>query len=442
MRLLHYRSQSGQAMIWGTMSLTVLFGALGFAVDLGYSFSVKQRLQVAADAAAGAAAKYASDHLDSCGTGGTISCPATLTCARIQTPTNSLQAGCDYGLTGAPSGMTLTLTENTGGLTGNTAQVWIQATASMTSRIFFVSNSTTSATIKAQATGGVTAFSGAGCIYVLDGTAPQALYASGSTTVTSSGCGIYVASSASNGADVEGSSTVNATGTAKVVVHCGTCYTTGGGSTIYYGSHHAPDVAATTDPLASWFTSTNSTWSSWSASGCNANPNLTSGSGTATLNPGVYCGGITVAGNNTVKLNPGTYILDGGGFNISRSATINGTGVTIFNTSDSSNPAGAISIAGSAIVNLTAPTSGIFQGVVFFQPTLTNGASISNSATPNITGTYYLPKANLSLTGSVGMSSTAAFVVDTLTVDGSCSLTNDPTGQVTGLNKWSAGLID
>ncbi len=227
MRPLHHSSESGQALVFGTLSITVLLGGLGLAVDLGFSYSVKQRLQTAADAAASAAAKYALDNSDSCGSNG-LTCPATLTCSRIQTPSNSLQAGCDYGLTGAPSCMTLSLTENTGGLTGNTAKIWIQATATISNPIFFISKQSTTATVKAQATAGVTAFSGAGCIYVLDPTAPKALSATGNTTVSTSGCGIYVASSASNAIYATGSSTVNATGGSEVVVDCNTCYYTGG----------------------------------------------------------------------------------------------------------------------------------------------------------------------------------------------------------------------
>jgi hypothetical protein len=439
MRRLHHSSESGQALVFCTLSISVLLGALGLAVDLGFSYSVKQRLQTAADAAAGAAAKYALDHSDSCGTGGTITCPATLACSRIQTPVNSLQAGCDYGLTGAPSGMTLSLTENTGGLTGNSPKVWIQATATISSPIFFISKQSTSATIKAQATAGVTAFAGAGCIYVLDKTASPALSATGNTTVSATDCGIYVASSASNAINVQGSSTVNATGGGQVVIDCGACYYTSGTSTVYYvsgGAHVPPAVGATNDPLATLPTP------SWTASGCNPNPNYTSGGTTYALSSGVYCGGITIGGNNTVNLASGTYILDGGGFNIGNSAKVNGTGVTIYITSDSSHTAGGLNLTGNATVNLTAPTSGTYQGIVFFQDkAVTSAATIANSANGTITGTYYFPSAAFSLSGNVSGATTAAFIVDTLTVTGSSTLNNDPTGQVTGLNKSYDGLL-
>ncbi len=180
---------------------------------------------------------------------------------------------------------------------------------------------------------------------------------------------------------------------------------------------------------------------SWTAAGCTQNPNYTSGGNTYNLTHGVYCGGLTIGGNNTVNLGSGTYILDGGGFNVTNSAKVNGTGVTIYITSDSNNPAGGLNFTGNATVNLTAPTSGTYQGIVFFQDQLANAATIANSANGTITGTYYFPKAALSLTGNVQIATTAAFIVGTLTVTGSSTLSNDPTGKLTGLNRSYAGLL-
>lgn len=432
-----FGNRRGQTAVFGALSLTVLFGALGLAVDLGQSYTMKQRLQATADSAASAAATYALNNSDACG--GSVTCPATLTCSKIQTPSSSLQVGCDYALTNAPSGATVTLTENNTGLSGNSPKIWIKAVASASnSNVFLLMSGFQTATISAQAYAGVTAFSGAGCIYVLDSTAQSALKATGNTTVSASGCGIYVKSNSSKAIDVEGSSTVNATGGGKVTIECSTCYYTSGTSTVYYvsgSSHLAPVTGTTADPL-------NLTGPSWSATGCTANPNYTSGALTYNLNPGVYCGGLTIGGNNTVNLAAGTYIMDGGGFSVTNSAKVNGTGVTIYNTSDANHAAGAISFTGNPTVNLTAPTSGTYEGVVLFQDkSNTVAATIANSSNGTITGTYYLPTAALSLTGNVSVATTAAFIVDTLTVTGSSNLSNDPTGKVTGLNKTYSGIL-
>jgi hypothetical protein len=41
-----------------------------------------------------------------------------------------------------------------------------------------------------------------------------------------------------------------------------------------------------------------------------------------TASPGVYCGGIEVAGDATLNFEPGTYILDQGNFAVSGNATV------------------------------------------------------------------------------------------------------------------------
>ena len=55
--------------------------------------------------------------------------------------------------------------------------------------------------------------------------------------------------------------------------------------------------------------------------------------GTATADPGVYWGGITVTTGDTLTLNSGTYIMAGGGFNL-QGGTVTGTAVTIIYTRD------------------------------------------------------------------------------------------------------------
>ena len=100
----------------------------------------------------------------------------------------------------------------------------------------------------------------------------------------------------------------------------------------------------------------------------------------AVLNPGVYCGGISIDGTllSSITFNPGTYILrDGssgtGGLNLSLSlfSSITGYGVTFYNEGPSQGLTVNEPLSGGIIsvtnINLTAPTSGEFQGVLFFQ---------------------------------------------------------------------------
>ena len=127
---------------------------------------------------------------------------------------------------------------------------------------------------------------------------------------------------------------------------------------------------------------------------------------------GAYCGGITIGlGANVIfNTNSGsTFVLTSskgaGGLNISlnllSSISTSGGGVTFYNYG----PAGAINFAVTvpgllSSVNLAAPTTGPYAGILFFQdPGNTTAANITASisvATPAINGISYFPNATVS----------------------------------------------
>ena len=89
--------RSGQAVIFITMSLFLIFSVMGLAVDMGFSYMKRQNLQAAADSAALAAAAFASSTGGTCTTA--VPC-GNYSCANpVVTPaTTALQAGCAYAL--------------------------------------------------------------------------------------------------------------------------------------------------------------------------------------------------------------------------------------------------------------------------------------------------------------------------------------------------------
>ena len=240
---------------------------------------------------------------------------------------------------------------------------------------------------------------------------------------------------------VTGSSHVTASGGGKIVLNCATCYTITGSSTATPTPYVVQPV---TDPLASLPAPTFSGCTHNTAAGTSTETNYSLGNGnTATRGPGVYCGGISVTGSATLTLLPGTYIMNGGGFNVGNSGIVNASGgVFIYNTATSGHSAGPVSVQGSGTLNLVAPSSGTYQGIAFFQDrSLANVATIANSGTGNITGTYYFPDAAFNFTGATAAATTAAFVANTITVSGSSSLTNDSSGRLTGLAKTSVSVL-
>jgi hypothetical protein len=123
--------------------------------------------------------------------------------------------------------------------------------------------------------------------------------------------------------------------------------------------------------------------------------------GPVTLSPGVYCGGLTVNGGGNVTLNPGTYYMDGGGLvggfglSVLLGGKVTGTGVTIVLTSSSP----LINLPGLSLlgtINLTAPSSGPYAGLVVFEdrPALLGvlpglGLTFTGGPAVNLIGTIY-----------------------------------------------------
>jgi hypothetical protein len=144
----------------------------------------------------------------------------------------------------------------------------------------------------------------------------------------------------------------------------------------------------------------------------------------ATMNPGVYCGGITLTGAAVLNLNPGTYVIRGGGLNILGASLIKGTGVTFYVTGDATYPYEGVNIVAVNIHSLTAPTSGAMEGILFFQDrSISNGTAHSNpntivgAALARYEGTFYFPTTVLNYTINASLAKYTAIVADKITIN-------------------------
>lgn len=116
------------------------------------------------------------------------------------------------------------------------------------------------------------------------------------------------------------------------------------------------------------------------------------------LHPGTYVGGLSISGLSSVTLAPGVYVMEGGGFSVSGGASVTGSGVTIINAPGG--PHDDISVSQLGILNLSAPTSGPYQGVAVFQdPASADPVSFSDLANVSIAGVFYAPMAPVSIAG-------------------------------------------
>jgi hypothetical protein len=125
-----------------------------------------------------------------------------------------------------------------------------------------------------------------------------------------------------------------------------------------------------------------------------------------TLNPGVYCGGIELRSQASVTFNPGVYYLAGGGLNANAGAKMNGTGITFVNTEKKPTyQYDKIWINGGAQINLSAPTSGTWKGILFYQDPKINSTKqniFNGGADMKLTGIVYFPTTSTKFSGDFG----------------------------------------
>jgi Flp pilus assembly protein TadG len=144
----------------------------------------------------------------------------------------------------------------------------------------------------------------------------------------------------------------------------------------------------------------------------------------ATMNPGVYCGGITLTGAAILHLNAGTYVIRGGGLNILGASLITGDGVTFYITGDSTYPYKGVKILAADLHSLTAPTSGPMEGILFFQDRTISAATASanpntivGAALARYEGTFYFPTTTLSYTINASLAKYTALVADQIKIN-------------------------
>jgi hypothetical protein len=131
-----------------------------------------------------------------------------------------------------------------------------------------------------------------------------------------------------------------------------------------------------------------------------------------TLNPGVYCEGITITGNTKVTFNPGVYVIRGGEFSATGNSELYGSEVTFY-LAERNGDYATLDVE-AAVMELSAPTSGPNKGVLFFQDrnaptTLLN--KITGNADMQMNGIIYMPTTELAYRGGSSSTSAASFLV-------------------------------
>lgn len=272
-------------------------------------------------------------------------------------------------------------------------------------------------TIRATATATVVP-SGEYCVVSLINTASTGITATGSSIVNM-GCGMITNSTSMTAAIATGSTNVTATPIAAVG---GISASNNWGA----GTVLQPFTLAQADPFLSVPPPT------FPNGVC---PQVTVNSNqSATLNPGCYRN-MTFHGN--VTLNPGTYILDGGSLTIGAQAVVNGMGGVTFVLSSrtaATNPSsiGNVDINGGAQVNLVAPSSGTYKGLIMYQDRRALSGTSANrqnhlngNSSSSFKGAFYFPGQTTTFNGNAGMTTTCMqLVAYTVNFSGNMNIQN------------------
>ena len=147
-------------------------------------------------------------------------------------------------------------------------------------------------------------------------------------------------------------------------------------------------------------------------------------SGSLSLQPGVYQGGINVTGGN-LTLAPGIYYMKGGGFTFSGTGSLTAAGVMIVNAPASTSVNNdVISITGSGVIDLSPITTGIYTGISLWQTrTSTNTITISGGgAGSTLSGTFYAQHGTLKVSGGNGVGVGSQYISYDLNITGSASM--------------------
>ncbi|MGB0034296.1 MAG: pilus assembly protein TadG-related protein [Candidatus Acidiferrales bacterium] len=375
------KREAGQALIVAAFALIFLLGFIGLGIDVGYLRNLKRQMQTAADAAAMAGAAE-------------LSYSDVTAAAKADSASNGFTDGVNA----------VTVTVNNPPLSGQHIgdSKYVEAIVSQNAPTLFAKAfGVKTVTMKARAVAHLGG--GNNCIFALDPSASGALAVSAFASLSSK-CGIVVESTSNSALTCNFLASISASSIGVV----------GGVQNFLCGispkASTGINVPTPSDPLAYLPTPT--------VGSCTFNKQQTYNATTSPasnptkLSPGVYCGGILIQTGANVVFRSGTYILTstngknatGGlavdiGSNVSTDTTNSPGGVIFYNYG----PIGAINFSFTSFssgnqVTLTAPTSGTYQGLLFFQdPQNISQAQIIGSSSNNtvLEGSYYFPSATV-----------------------------------------------
>ena len=386
----------GVVAILFALLLPALIAMMGFAVDAGFFYIEKQRLQIAADAAA---------------IGAALLLPNAPTTAQLQAA--ALQAANDatggnlIGTLATP----ITVTATSSSLT--------VTLASQSDGFFAPALQVIAPTLQAKATAGTK--SSSACVLALATAGGTGIQVDNMGGITASNCGIFSDSSASNSIYLN-SGTISGQSVGAV----GTVSLSNSGANTLSPNPAVSGASAKADPFAGMTAPTpgacsypsGTSFSSWQSVPYHF-----------TQSQNVFCGNTTIGGNSTTDIfDPGIYYVVNGNLTFNNASVDSVQGVTFVLTG--SDP-GIFSWTNysNTTTQISAPTSGATAGILVWQVCGSGAAGTNEFAggsTMQISGAIYTPCGALELSNNAQLTTqsggTMTVVANTIYVAGSAGI--------------------
>lgn len=374
-----FRADSrGSVAITAALLMPVMVLGMGLGAETGYQYMTQRKLQHAADLAAhaGGVRLRAGD-------------------AKSAIDAAALHVATSAGFTAVDGNFTLNTPPSSGPNVGNPDSVEVVLSKTQ-QRYFSAIIGTEPVMISARAVANVTATGSAACVLALSPTSSRAITVSGSTDVSLEGCDVASNSNASDAFWMANSS-------AKLAVDC--VHAVGGAVTSSNlrlldcpePIEYAPVVR---DPYADLpEPSINVPCESDIKNRTVFEPTFAHPSGVPAMR---ICGGLDV--KKLVTFKPGLYIIDGGDLTLNANGEATTTevgmevnGATFFLTGNA-----RLKLTGNGGLNMQAPTSGPFNGILIFGSRSQSGLTheIRGNSGSTTQGALYTPTSAVSFSGN------------------------------------------
>ncbi|MCG6857877.1 MAG: Tad domain-containing protein [Salaquimonas sp.] len=252
-------------------------------------------------------------------------------------------------------------------------------------------------------------YTGAKCFMSLSETGKGVLNLNGNAIIDAPTCGVQVNSKSSDAVDLNGSGTE--------ITAQSNCFVGGVQSGLSRIQPPPEDYCPVLpDPFDEYPLPTVGTCKYYDLK-INANQNVT-------LEPGVYCGGLSIGSGAHVFFKPGLYTMKNGVFKTTGGAYLWGDGVTFFFTGDDI----AVSFSGGTTFHFVAMATGPLAGFVFFfdpDSDTSLASSFAGNSDTYFEGILYFGRRNVTVDGEGSVNTASPFsslIGNTITLNGNANI--------------------